>query len=132
MTKPTHKELISHTVWEQLNDETLSEEQAYKQWWQNPRRDGGLRLTQTGDLSFRLAGMEFYDHDINVKDLKGVSYYQFVMALEQKIKCPYYVSSGTSNKDHKPYIRLYDDRISMMLNLYGDLVSYLDSVKVRR
>lgn len=128
MTKPTYKEQITQTVFEQINDPTLSIVQAYKQWWQNPRRDGGLRLTQSGDLSFRLAGLEYHDHPIKTKDK---SYYQFVLDLDKKIKCPYYVDVNTSDKSNKPYIRLYDDRISMMLNLYGDLDSYLESVRIK-
>jgi hypothetical protein len=132
MTKQSYKEQITQSVLEQLDDVHSTFDSSYKSWWQNPRRDGGLRLTQAGDLSFRLAGLQFYDHTIDPSAWKGKSYYQFVMDLERKIKCPYYVSAGNSKAEHKPYIRLYDDRISMMLNLYGDLASYLDSVKVRR
>jgi hypothetical protein len=35
-------------------------------------------------------------------------------------------------KKKQPYIRLYDSKIAMMIELYGDIVSYLDSVKVRK
>jgi hypothetical protein len=129
MTKPSNKDRITQKVCEQINDNTLSLEQAYKLWWQNPRRDGGLRLTQLGDLSFRLAGLEYHDHTVKTKD---TSYYNFILDLDKKIKCPYYIDVNKSTEGSKPYLRLYDDRISMMLNLYGDLDSYLKSVKVRK
>jgi hypothetical protein len=128
MTKLTHKELITQTVLEQLADDMVTFEYAMKNWWQNPRRDGPLRLTQIGDLNFRHAKLEFHDHPISTKNK---SYYQFIMELSKKIKCPYYIDVEPSEKGNKPYIRLYDDRISMMLTLYGDLDTYLNSVRSR-
>jgi hypothetical protein len=129
MTKLTYKEQITKTVLEQLDDSTLTFEYAMKSWWQNPRRDGSMRLTQIGDLQFRHAKLEYHDHDISTKEK---SFYKFVMDLSKKIKCPYYVDVQPGDKGHKPYLRLYDDRISMMLNLYGDLDSYLKSVRIGR
>jgi len=126
MTKHTYKEQITLSVLEQLDDDNISFEYAMKQWWQNPRRDGPMRLSVIGDLNFRLAGIEFYDHFISTKNK---SYYQFITELSKKIKCPYYID--VSDAGNKPYIRLYDDRISMMLNLYGDLDSYLNSVRTK-
>ena len=128
MTKQTYKEKITQSVLEQLNDDLISFDHAMKSWWQNPRRDGMMRLTQIGDLSFRHAGIEFHDHPITTKNK---SYYQFIMELSKKIKCPYYIDVAPNEKGHKPFIRIYDDRISMMLNLYGDLDSYLKSVRIR-
>lgn len=125
MTKQTYKEQITQAVLEQLDDDLLSFEHAMKSWWQNPRRDGPLRLTSIGDLSFRHAKLEHHDHPIKTKDK---SYYKFIMELGKKIKCPYYIDIHVDTK--KPYIRLYDDRISMMLNLYGDLDTYLNSVRI--
>lgn len=126
MTKHTLKEQITLVVIEQLDDNTLTFDHAMKNWWQNPRRDGPLRLSSIGDLNFRLAKIEYYDHTISTKTK---SYYQFITELSKKIKCPYYIDINNSN--NKPYIRLYDDRISMMLNLYGDLDSYLKSVRTK-
>lgn len=128
MTKLTYKEQITQSVVDQLDDNLVTFEHAMKSWWQNPMRDRAMRLTQVGDLNFRLAGLEYHDHVMNTKEK---SYYQFMMELSKKIKCPYYIDVTPGEKGHKPYIRLYDDRISMMLNLYGDLDSYLKSVRTR-
>lgn len=130
MTKLNYKEQITQTVLNQLDDSSLNFNKAFKEWWMNPRRDGGLRLTSVGDLSFRFAGLEFHDHGFSHT---GKSYNQFTLELDKKIKCPFYIDVNTSSeKSYKAFIRLYDDRISMMLNLYGDLDSYLDSIKVKR
>ena len=131
MTKPTYKEQITQSVLEQLNDNLMSFEHAMKTWWQNPMRDRAMRLTQIGDLQFRHAGLEFHDHSISTKNQ---SYYQFMMELSKKIKCPYYIDvkpSTDGGLKPQPFIRLYDDRISMLLNLYGDLDTYLQSVRTR-
>lgn len=129
MTKLTYKEQITQTVLDQLEGNLWTFDNAMKKWWQNPRRDGGLRLSPSGDLEFRSAGIEFSDHVI--KKI-GKSYYGFVVDLSKKIKCPYYIDVSKSDTGNVPYIRLYDSRIAMMLTLYGDLESYLDSVKVRK
>ena len=128
MTKLTYKEKITQSVVDQLDDNLVTFDHAMKSWWQNPMRDRAMRLTQIGDLNFRLAGLEYHDHPMNTKEK---SYYQFMMELSKKIKCPYYIDVTTGEKGHKPYIRLYDDRISMMLNLYGDLDTYLQSVRTK-
>lgn len=129
MTRPTYKEKITQTVLDQLDSNIWSFDNAMKKWWQNPRRDGGLRLTQTGDLEFRYAKMEYTDHPFTYIN---ISYYSFVLDLDRKIKCPYYVDVSKSSTGNKPYIRLYDSRIAIMLTLYGDLTSYLNSIKVRK
>ena len=127
MTKLTYKEQVTQTVLEQLNDNNITFDYAMKHWWQNPMRDRAMRLTNVGDLSFRYAKLEYHDHPMKTIDK---SYYNFVLELSKKIKCPYYIDVNVDDK--KPFIRLYDDRISMMLNLYGDLDSYLNSIKVRK
>ena len=37
-----------------------------------------------------------------------------------------------SDKKNKPYIRLYDSKVAMMVSLYGNINEYLESVKVRK
>jgi len=128
MNKIRYKEQLTKTVIDQLSDTTWSYEEAIKKWWFNPR--GGLRLTQVGDLELRFAKIEHYDHDFEAS--KKYSWYAFILDLDKKIKCPYYIDVNKSDKGNKPFIRLYDSRISMLLNLYGDLDSYLHSIKVKK
>lgn len=92
-------------------------------WWFTGRQDG-LRLTDEGVLAFKLANITFYDCEFKQD---GQSYHSFILDLNNKIKCPYYL--GMNKVDKKMYIRLYDSKIAMMLNLYGDIRSYLDSIK---
>lgn len=127
MNRAKYKETITKVVLEHVDQTFWTFEKAMKSWWFNPRKDGGLRLSQTGDLEFRYADLEHHTHELKTSSVKK-SYYQFVLDLDKKIKCPYYMDIDFNKK---PYIRLYDSRISMMLSLYGDIDSYLNSIKVR-
>lgn len=130
MSNPSYKELITKTVLGQTDNNAWTLQDALKRWWINPRRDGGLRLTQVGDLEFRYAQIEYYTHDW--KPIKTRSYQSFMLELDRKIKCPYYIDVNKSEKSHTPFIRLYDSRISMMLNLYGDIETYLNSIRKKQ
>ena len=55
-----------------------------------------------------------------------------MLELNKKIKCPYYIVVKQEGKDSQPYIRLYDSKIAMLVELYGDMVSYLNSIQTRR
>lgn len=136
MTKQTYKELITEAVIKQLPENTreTSTADAMKRWWKNLRRDGGLGLTEIGDMSFRLAEIEFYQYEFNPKDLvAGKTFHIAMLELDRKIKCPYYIGIDKSDqKKNKPFIRFYDSKIAMMVSLYGDVSGYLNSIKLRK
>ena len=132
MSKPSVKELITQAVVGQMpegwTDYTLDE--AMKKWWQTGLRGDSLRLTEIGDMAFRLGEIEYYQYDFTAK-IEG-SYHNYILELSRKIKCPYYLGVNKSEgKKNQPYIRLYDSKIAMMVSLYGNIDSYLKSLKVR-
>ena len=133
MTKPTLKETITEAVIKQMPGgwTDWTPEEALKRWWQKGARGDSLRLTEFGDMAFRLAEIEFYQYEFN-KKIEG-SYHSYVLELSKKLKCPYYLGViKQDGKKSRPYIRLYDSKVAMMVSLYGDIDSYLKSVKVRR
>ena len=98
--------------------------------WISGRQDG-LRLTEYGDFIFRMAEIEYYQSDFKLR--QGTSEHAYVMEINKKIKCPFYLGvNKIEGKKKQPYMRLYDSKIAMMIELYGNIVSYLDSVKVRK
>ena len=113
----------SHRIYHELPIEDVM----FK-WWFTGRQDG-LRLTDEGVTAFELADIEFYDHEFKQE---GKSYHNFILELNNKIKCPYYIGMSKKDKIKKFYLRLYDSKIAMMLTLYGDIHSYLESIKVRK
>lgn len=97
-------------------------------WWATGRQEG-LRLTDEGMSAFQIADIEFYDFDF-VKE--GQSYHSFIIELSRKIKCPYYIGVNKKDKIKTFYLRLYDSKIAVMLNLYGSLQEYLNSIKLNK
>ena len=93
-------------------------------WWMTGRHDG-LRLTDTGDACFREAEIEYFEFPFS--KLKVGSWFNFIVEINRKIKCPYYLhyTKGTQS------VRIYDSKIAMMMTLYGDIRLYLDSLPER-
>jgi len=124
------KLVISEAVMKQLpgNSETIQE--VINTWWYTKSGDS-LRLSTLGDYKFREANIEFFDLPIKSKQL---NWYSFLNECNNKIKCPYFfgVNSDVGSKFKDPFIRIYDSKIAMMLTLYGDIESYLASVKTRK
>jgi hypothetical protein len=133
MSNPSKKQLITEAVINQLpqNLRDLTLEEAMRRYWQTGARGEGLRLTELGDTMFRIADIEFYQYDFSVKMAEG--WHGYILELNKKLKCPYYLGVvKQENKKGKPYIRLYDSKIAMMVSLYGDIDSYIKSIKVRK
>lgn len=129
MTKQTLREVITKAVVDQIEDNTWTFDEAMDKWWMNIRREGGLRLSEMGDLSFRYAKIEFFIYDFSIG--RDSSWQLFILDMNNKIKCPYYIGVNKLEKKAQPYIRLYDSKIAMMINLYGNLNDYLKSVRIK-
>lgn len=120
---------ITEAVLKQLPEYNEPLEKIIRKWWYTMNSDG-LRLTDSGDKIFQQIGIEFYICPITVTHY---TWYKFVSDCSKKLKCPYYLGvNKRENQKAEPYIRLYDSKIAMMLTLYGDIYSYLDSIKVRQ
>jgi len=134
MTSPkSYKEKITEAVLQEIPEPYIY---VYRElpisrviflWWYTGRQDG-LRLTDDGVNAFELAQLEFYDINFQVKN---ISYANFLLELNKKIKCPYYIGVNKNERAKVFYIRLYDSKIAMMLKLYGDLQEYLASIKIK-
>jgi hypothetical protein len=128
------KQIITEAVAKELPDELREERDSpvdglLFKWWQTGRQEG-LRLTDYGDLAFRMAEIEFYQYDLVTRPAD--THHAWVIELNKKIKCPYYIGVNKDGKKSKPFIRLYDSKIAMMVSLYGNVNEYLDSIKVKK
>ena len=107
------------------------------EWFVTGRAGTGLRLTDAAKVAFERAKIAHYDFEFtvpksqanNIKSQSGLA--KFTLQLDRKINCPYYIGSKLDSITNKKslYIRIYDHKIAMMMTLYGDFQSYLDSVK---
>jgi hypothetical protein len=120
---------ITEAVLKQLPYENQPLEKIIRSWWFTMNGDG-LRLTPLGDTKFREADIEYYLCPMKVTHY---TWYKFVSDCNSKLKCPYYL--GVNKKENErpdPFIRLYDSKIAMMMTLYGDIQSYLESIRTRK
>lgn len=102
-------------------------------WWATGRQDG-LRLTELGDMHFRTAEIEFYDFNLetDIKRNHAQEWHLFLLECNRKIKCPYYLGVNKTKDKKIPYIRFYDSKIAMLVELYGSLKDYLNSIKDKK
>jgi hypothetical protein len=128
------KETITEVVLAQLpeslsNEKNTTVDKLLFRWWMTGRQDG-LRLTDIGDLAFRTADIEYYQYELKLHP--ETQYHAYILELNKKIKCPYYMGVNKDGKKAFPYIRFYDSKIAMMISLYGNVNEYLDSIKVNK
>jgi hypothetical protein len=129
MSNRYYKTRITINVIKELPDQAgWTLESAMKKWWMVPRPDSGLRLTTAGDNALCTANIEHFN--FNFTDVSSWS--EFILNLHKKMSCPYYMGVNKVKESKKPYLRIYDSKVAMMINLYGDIHSYLDSIKVRK
>lgn len=122
------KYTITRAVMDQLPSNNTPIETIISDWWFTKSGDS-LRLTPQGDIRFREAQIEYFDLPVKVKK---INWYKFLSECNKKIKCPYYFSVNKDTESKEPFVRLYDSKIAMMLALYGDIESYLESVRIRQ
>lgn len=127
--KKSKKYLITEAVLKQLPPTDQPIDKIINEWWFT-RSSEGLRLSALGDLSFRHAQIEFFNLPLKITQ---DNWHKFILDCSKKIKCPYYFGVNKNDlKEKEAYIRLYDSKIAMMVQLYGDIHSYLESVKARK
>lgn len=129
MIKSDLKDQILKVVLNQLPAHvSVNLDEASKHWFIDFRREGGLRLSDAGDLAFRTADLEYFDFPFTVKDLPD-GFSKGLVRLSKRMKCPYYL--GTKKVDNKVtgFVRIYDSRIAMMINLYGNFASYIETLR---
>ena len=107
------RELLAQLKWE--IKPTL--DQALHEWWKNPDKDAGLRLTTDGFSVFGLLEITHYEFEVpaSMPALPGQ-----LLTLDRKLTCPYYITLGK-----KPKLILLGSKEATMFALYGDLEKWL-------
>lgn len=121
---------------------TMSNDEIQSKWFVTKRREDGLQLTPDGDTAFIEADIEYYERPLPWPQIPApllkfdsrVS--QLKLELLKKITCPYYVyedrrmveENGKSLEQCCHIIRLYDDSLTVWIDLRGGIEDYLKSV----
>ena len=110
--------------------ELLPEEQrigvdsAVASWWFNLRKNGGMRLTNTGFQTFvEDLELEHYEYQIENALLFNQ---QTVLDLDRKMQMPYFIHAvkGIPKK-----IVFFGGKEAVVVKLYGNLQQFLDNYK---
>lgn len=132
MPRQSQKEIITKLVYDSLPDKSsyqnINIEKLSFRWFTTGRTGTGLRLTDEGYKCFTDADITFYEFPIDYS-FKGIFIKPdtFTMSLNKYIDCPYYLGSRKGKKSPEVYLRVYDSKIAMMINLYGSVEEYLNS-----
>lgn len=123
------KEFLTKTIYEHLPINNpfsgLDIEKLIFRWWTTGRGSDSLRLTEDGKIAFDLAEIEYFDFALLVKKTNQLKANKFTVSIGKKVKCPYYI--GLKNNQAKSaYIRIYDSKVAMMIQLYGNFQEFLD------
>jgi hypothetical protein len=119
---------ITDILYTQLKDKlepNITVNKLYKKFWFTGRSTKNMRLTDEGKNAFEMLDIEFFEFHLNT-DTDRFNYH--VINIGKKIKTPFWI--GFKNRFYKSaYIRIYDSKIAMLINLYGSFTEYLDSIK---
>ena len=129
--KKSLKVIITEKILSELNSTSEPLNKTINDWWYTKSSDG-LRLTIIGDEMFRKAEIQFFDLPIP-KTIMLSNWHPFLINCSRKLKCPYYIGlNKNTNVDAKLFIRLYDERTAILVSLYGNISSYLESIRGRK
>jgi len=126
------KILLTNKIYEHLPPSNpftdIKKEKLLFLWWTTGRGSDSLRLTEEGKIAFDLAEIEFFDFPLFVKKVNELKANKFTIDIGKKVKCPYYIGLKT-NQAKSAYIRMYDSKVAMMVQLYGNFQEFMDLSK---
>lgn len=126
------KELLTSKIHELLPPSNpftdIKKEKLLFTWWVTGRAGENLRLTEEGKIAFDLAEIEFFDFPLFVKKINELKANQFTLEIGKKVRCPYYIGLKTPQAK-SAYIRVYDSKVAMMVQLYGNFQEFMELSK---
>lgn len=123
------RRLITERVLALLEPDYTTEQldQCMIRWWKNIRSSGGFGLTVEGDTKFTAAGLESWNFSDGIVQ-NSFNAMIFGLSLDKKMVVPYYAYFSNKTK----YVRVYDSRVAMIMELYGNVGEYLNTLEARK
>ena len=119
------KRKLTEELVKQLDpDLGITLKRAMHTWWFNIRKNGGMRLTGPGYTVF-VEQLDLARYEWSIQDPHQFNQH-VILALDRKIQMPYYISA---TKGIPKKIVFFGSQEAVMVNLYGDLGRWLDSIQ---
>lgn len=99
----------------------LPEEDALKAYWQDPRPEGGFRLTIAGYQALKKLQIDHYIFDVESTSI--IVSPSALLTLNRKLTSPYFLTVGKN-----PCIVFFGSREATMYSLYGDVRKFISSL----
>lgn len=118
-----NKNLITEKILSIINPDFTENdliETNFRIWWKIT--SGGLRLTTEGVEFFGKANIEYYNFRCNKSILRQGG---MLLKLDKYLPAPYFLS------DRDNFVRIYDSRIAILIPLYGDIITYINSLETK-
>lgn len=108
-------------------------------WFVGGRSGSSWQLKQEGEDCFQLAQISNYDYQLFPNGFKKTSIkpIQLIQVLQKKLNCPFFIDIKlkdivkTKMSEYygkgEPYLRIYDDKLAMLISLYGSVEEYIKS-----
>lgn len=96
-------------------------------WWFNLRNTGGFRLTDEG-YHVLAHELKHKHYEFPVKNTVRFTP-EVMLALDRKLQMPYYIKMY-SGMVRSYSVIFFGDQEAMLINLYGDLIKFLDNYSV--
>jgi hypothetical protein len=119
---------ITEILYENLKDKldpNIQVDKLYKRYWFTGRSISNMRLTDEGKDAFDMLDLEFFEFHL---DATTDRFPYLIINIGKKLKTPFWI--GFKNRFYKSaYIRIYDSKTAMLINLYGSFKEYLSANK---
>lgn len=111
------KREITETILSLL-DHVMDVDTAMRTWYQNIRRQGGMRLTESGRTALMAANLQNWSLEIEPRTITK----SMLIEMDRKIPWPYYIDT------RRKKLILFSSRDAMMMSIYGDLEKWIKSL----
>jgi hypothetical protein len=98
----------------------MPEEDALITFWQDPRHEGGFRLTFAGYQALKNINIDHYKFDVPQSTIVSPG---ALLTLNRKLTSPYFLNVGKN-----PCIVFFGSKEATMYSLYGDVNKFIHSL----
>lgn len=96
------------------------------EWFTTGRQGDTLRLSNEGAKAFEYANIESFDFVLDTEQLSStVAWFNCSLALNKKLKAPFYLGTKVKGPEKEAFLRIYDDKVAIIITLHGSVNDFM-------